>query len=314
MAAATASLAYLNARLQFGYDMELLNALVRSYSQSRLAEYHDRTNLFYLLEAHAGASSTKDRPFIVFGGRSYTFSETYGLVLRYGNYFKHKLGVTAGEVVAVDMVNSDGFVLVWLGLWAIGATPAFINYNLTKGPLVHSVRVSTARLLVVDADIYEARFGPDERAAFAAPDFRSGNGSLELITYDAASEAALRAAPPVREPDHVRAGTASTDPAILIYTSGTTGLPKPAIMSWHKLHLGGGFVARWMGLRTDDRVYSVGCHLSPSAPTSPFLAPWLLLANGAPAAALTVHAPLPLDRGRARPDSLSDHLHNLHHR
>jgi acyl-CoA synthetase (AMP-forming)/AMP-acid ligase II len=59
-------------------------------------------------------------------------------------------GVQKEEVVAIDFVNSEVFIWVWFGLWSIGAKPAFINYNLTGAPLFHTVRTSTARLVLVD--------------------------------------------------------------------------------------------------------------------------------------------------------------------
>lgn len=59
------------------------------------------------------------------------------------------------EVVAMDFVNSEVFIWVWFGLWSIGAKPAFINYNLTGAPLFHTVRTSTARLVLVDQSSQE---------------------------------------------------------------------------------------------------------------------------------------------------------------
>lgn len=56
------------------------------------------------------------------------------------------------EIVAMDFVNSDVFIWVWFGLWSIGAKPAFINYNLAGNPLLHTIRTSTARLILVDQD------------------------------------------------------------------------------------------------------------------------------------------------------------------
>ena len=65
------------------------------------------------------------------------------------------------EIVAMDFVNSEVFVWVWFGLWSIGAKPAFLNYNLTGKPLVHTVKTSTARLVLVDEEGRD-KFSEDE--------------------------------------------------------------------------------------------------------------------------------------------------------
>ena len=72
-------------------------------------------------------------------------------MLRYGTWFKNR-GVEKDEIVAMDFVNSDSFIWVWFGLWSIGAKPAFINTGLSGKSLVHSIKTSTARLVLVDQE------------------------------------------------------------------------------------------------------------------------------------------------------------------
>lgn len=84
-------------------------------------------------------------------GRRYTYGQAYELVLKYGTWLKSK-GIRKDEIVAMDFANSEVFVWVWFGLWSIGAKPAFINYNLTGQPLLHSIRTSSARIILVDED------------------------------------------------------------------------------------------------------------------------------------------------------------------
>lgn len=118
--------------------------------KGRLAERNDKISLFYTLEAQA-QSSNGHRPWIISGqsGEKWTYTEAYEIILQYGTWLKSK-GVQKEEVVAMDFVNSEVFIWVWFGLWSIGAKPAFINYNLTGAPLFHTIRTSTARLVLVD--------------------------------------------------------------------------------------------------------------------------------------------------------------------
>jgi acyl-CoA synthetase (AMP-forming)/AMP-acid ligase II len=218
-------------------------------------------NHFYFLEEHALNPRTANQPFLVYQKRVWTFHEVYETALRYGTWLKQTHGIKPGEVVALDSMNSAQFVFVWMGLWSIGAVPAFINYNLTKASLTHCVRVSTTRLVLVE-DHMRTSFPQEQLDIFAAPDFREGGGSVEVVFLTPEIEAQILQTPPVREPDSARANQEGHHIGVLIYTSGTTGLPKPAIVSWNKCLVGGSFVGMFMGLKSTDRVYTVSPYSS----------------------------------------------------
>jgi acyl-CoA synthetase (AMP-forming)/AMP-acid ligase II len=198
--------------------------------------------------------------------------------------------VKKDEIVAMDFVNSEVFVWVWFGLWGIGAKPAFLNYSLEGKPLVHTVKTSTARLVLVDqegrdkfsedmlkehgftrtdgADKVEYTFEMDQTdvprsvrnqtqtppaavEAGAVSEPLQAQRTLELIFFDSALHSHILTHPPTRLPDSSRAQQKRSDMAMLIYTSGTTGLPKPAIMSWGKCGGGAKFTASWVSLKND---------------------------------------------------------------
>lgn len=50
------------------------------------------------------------------------------------------------------MMNRPEFLFAHLGLWSIGASPAWINYNLAGDALVHCLKVAGAKVLLVDED------------------------------------------------------------------------------------------------------------------------------------------------------------------
>lgn len=156
----------------------------------------------------------------------------------------------------MDFMNSQSFVFVWLGLWSIGATPAFINYNLTGAPLEHCIKVSTARLLIVDSHVRDA-VSSELLSKMGSPNFRNDSGSVEVLFHDEQLESRILQTEPLRAPDSCRANQKRPGAAILIFTSGTTGLPKAAIVSWNKCILGGSFANLWMGLKENDRLYTV---------------------------------------------------------
>ncbi|KAL1796886.1 hypothetical protein ACET3X_005426 [Alternaria dauci] len=287
--AAAAGLAYLNGRHGFTYDWPLLSSFVGSVVTGALEERRDTLNLFYELEAHAKSSSRANHTWIIFQGKTWTYAQAYNVVLRYGNWLKTK-GVDKDEIVAMDFVNSDVFIWVWFGLWSIGAKPAFINYNLSGKPLVHTVKTSTARLVLVDQESKD-KFSQDaleehglvrvhhadkvkytfeqEQAdipqsvknqtqtpqavveAGAVSEPLTVQRNLEIVFFDDALTSTILTHPPTRLPDSSRSDQKRSSMAMLIYTSGTTGLPKPAVMSWGKCGGGAKFAANWMSLKND---------------------------------------------------------------
>ena len=153
-------------------------------------------------------------------------------------------------------MNCPQFIFLWLGLWCIGAYPAFINYNLTGAPLIHCLKVSTARIVFVDEEI-KSQFTDEVTLAMASTTFRDGKGPMEAVIFDPATASKISSAvEPVREPDSSRAGDPGHNMAALIYTSGTTGFPKAAIIAWNKFTIGSEICYRWLQLQQNDRFYT----------------------------------------------------------
>ena len=220
-------------------------------------------NLFYELERHATAPSSANREFFVYQDKSWTYKEVYEIVIKFGTWLKFTYAIAPKEVVAMVFTNSPIFIFLWMGLWSIGATPAFINYNLTGDPLVHCVKTSTARVLFVDDQI-KHQFSQAVVNKLGASNAGHTQGPVQIVYFNSALEQEILNVQGVREPDLARK-TARLEIAILIFTSGTTGLPKPAVISWQKCLLLNGFLPKWLSMKTTDRYYTVGpLHLVPS--------------------------------------------------
>jgi acyl-CoA synthetase (AMP-forming)/AMP-acid ligase II len=286
--AAAAGLAYFNGRHGLAYDWPVFSSLFFSQINGALHERRDTLNLFYELESQA-QSSRANHAWIIFQGQTWTYAQAYDIVLRYGTWLESR-GVEKDEIVAMDFVNSEVFVWVWFGLWSIGAKPAFLNYNLTGKPLVHTVKTSTARLVLVDEEgrdkfskemLREHGFTRTDRAdkveytfvmaqadiprsvknetktpkaavdAGTVAEPLQAQRALELIFFDSTLQSQILTHPATRLPNSSRSNQKRSDMAMLIYTSGTTGLPKPAIMSWSKCSGGAKFISNWMSLKND---------------------------------------------------------------
>jgi acyl-CoA synthetase (AMP-forming)/AMP-acid ligase II len=84
--------------------------------------------------------------------QTYSWEEALAMVLRYASWFLD-LGVKRDECVAFYLQNSAEFMFAWMGLLAINAYPAMVNFNLEGGGLVHCVRISKARIILIDDEL-----------------------------------------------------------------------------------------------------------------------------------------------------------------
>ncbi|POR39062.1 Fatty acid transporter protein [Tolypocladium paradoxum] len=244
--AAAAALAYINARTGFWYDRLLLKGAVKSVGRILLRERWDRLNLFYVLEDRAKHPSTANKDLLIFEGTRLTYADIYDKVLRYGTWFKQRLGIEPNDIVAMDFQNSDAFVIVWWALWSIGAKPAFINYNLTGAPLSHCIKAATTKLCLVDPHV-APNVGDDVKAEL--PD-------VEFVVLGPELAAEALASPPTRPPDSDRHEETLSGMATLIYTSGTTGMPKPAVVTWSKCIVGCTIPEVLVGRGSKDVMYT----------------------------------------------------------
>lgn len=254
--AAAAGLAYFNARTSFFYDWNLVSSVAIALTRIAVRERKDRLNFFYILEERAEHKATAESVFVMYDGREWTFRRTYEMVLKYGTWLKQAYDIKPKEIVAMNFMNSDKFIFLWLGLWSIGAKPAFINYSLANKALGHCIRVSTTRLTFVDPEVW----------GNITEELRGHLPDVQFVAFTPEIEAAIMETQAVREPDSVRSDDKAQNLAILIYTSGTTGLPKPAVVSWQKCIIGASHVARWAHYRRPDILYTVSLNSIASLP------------------------------------------------
>ncbi|KAH8881704.1 acetyl-CoA synthetase-like protein [Thozetella sp. PMI_491] len=238
--------AYLNARLGLSYDTLMLRSIIPPTLNIFWRERQGSLNQFYLFESLATSKSSASRCFLRFEDKTYTYAESYDLVLRYAGLLKTKYSVKKGEIVALNFQNTDAFAFLILALWSLGAAPAFINYNLTGAALAHCIKRSTSRLMLIDP-LVAPNVTDEVQREFADVSFHVFTSELE--------EEGKRTAP-YRAPDDDRYAGKGSDKAILIYTSGTTGMPKAAIVGWAKVWVVAGFTRRWIGTTTKDVYYT----------------------------------------------------------
>ncbi|KAK0648896.1 hypothetical protein B0T16DRAFT_371603 [Cercophora newfieldiana] len=244
--ALAAAAAYLNARWQVSYDVDMLTSVVPTLLNVAWWGARGQLNTFYRLEALATSKSSENRIFLRFEDKQYTYAQAYDTVLRYSNWLRVRRGVKKGELVALDFQNTDSFIFLLFAVWSLGAIPALINYNLSGHALAHCVKRAAARLVLVDPTV-AGNIGDDVRAELSDVSFEVVTLGLELD---------MLGMDPVRPEDELRSEVQADDMGILIFTSGTTGLPKAAIVSWAKVAVVGGYTSRWIGTKSTDVYYT----------------------------------------------------------
>ncbi|KAK5136263.1 hypothetical protein LTR08_003870 [Meristemomyces frigidus] len=258
--AAAASLAYLNAKLGLAHDLWGISVGLLLAARVSAVEKQDRVNLFYAFEGHALDPTTAKRAFLVVPAdpatlqpqTEWTYAEAYETVLRYASWLKEAHGVQKNEIVAIDFTNRPQFLWLWFALWSLGATPALINSNLRSHAFVHSVRISTSRLLFLDPLVQDAL--NDETKLELTADGRGRAVDAYIIDEDL--ERSILSSTPYRAPDEARSGAKLSSQSMLIYTSGTTGLPKAATVSWAKPLSGRIMFPTFLNLKADDRYFT----------------------------------------------------------
>jgi acyl-CoA synthetase (AMP-forming)/AMP-acid ligase II len=124
------------------------------------------------------------------------------------------------DYVAFYLTNSPDFMFAWLGLWAIGAAPAMINYNLAGNALIHCLKVSGATVLLVDEDPTLVGRIEEERARI------EGELGMKIRIIDSEIRHEISSQKPERPADTFREVVQGDWPMAMFYTSGTTGMPK----------------------------------------------------------------------------------------
>ncbi|KAI0475852.1 fatty-acyl-CoA synthase [Xylariaceae sp. FL0804] len=248
VAGAAALAAYLDARFHIRNDLALG---ARPVSQLRimldlyLKVRRGKLLTYSVFEDRAGTRAGES-VFLVFEGRQWTYSEFFRALQPVGNWLLKDLGVRRGDVVALDGGNSPEYLLLWLALEAVGAAPAFLNCNLTGRPLVHSIQLSGARLVLADDDV-RPLVGPveEELAGAGAKTVYYGPELFRTLTDTEPLPADRRA-----DPDPM--GLHS-----LMYTSGTTGLPKGVVITHGREAMIRTMAGKYLNLKPNrDRIYT----------------------------------------------------------
>ncbi|MHB9879314.1 class I adenylate-forming enzyme family protein [Pacificimonas sp. ICDLI1SI03] len=154
------------------------------------------------------------------------YSLTYAEVLRRAAILKGELeaaGLAQGMRCAVAMHNRPEWVIGFIAIAALGATPVLINYRASPAELASAIAETESAGLIAEPEIV-ARLAPDsvvrERLWLTAGSDVFPKAAVLPDLFESAAAPALD--PVIQEPE---------DEGVIIFTSGTSGHPKGALIS-----------------------------------------------------------------------------------
>jgi fatty-acyl-CoA synthase len=204
----------------------------------------------------AAAAAWGDRTFVQFEDETQTFREFHERSNRRAHWLLAQ-GVKKGDAIVLMMENRPEFIETFVAVGKIGAVVSNINTNLRDRQLVHSVKISHAKLAVVGAECAEAFAAAMALEAVLPPEGVFYDTRWEPLASPPAGwspiEPMLEGLPTASPP---KVKLRSTDMLCYIFTSGTTGLPKAAKIN-HLRFASAGIGMGWYGMniRSTDTVY-----------------------------------------------------------
>ena len=188
--------------------MEFHNQVNANVCPQTLVKKH-KASCFYLFDQAAAQYSNHTAIWSRSG--NYTFGEVHNRACQYAAFFLSK-GVKPDDLVAFYLYNSPESLFAWLGLWAIGCAPAMINYNLAKESLVHCVKISGAKLMLVDEDAGCQERISNERSKL------EGELGIELLVLSGDFKREITTLSATTPSDSYRSKVTVDSPAMLLYT------------------------------------------------------------------------------------------------
>lgn len=179
------------------------------------------------------AKKYKERTFLIFEGKEYSYREMDDNANRVANYFWN-IGGRKGRGVALFMDNSPDFLDVFFGLQKIGMYSVPVNTSLVGDSLLYILNHCNAHYLVIDDTHLETLKKIEDRLENIKMIIVNTTGQGETAGYPLLKEARNMSHLPAVAPEEAYN---RDDICFITYTSGTTGLPKGVVYRYQSTNV-----------------------------------------------------------------------------
>jgi len=194
------------------------------------------------------AEKTPNKIGLLFKDKSWTWKSFNEETNKFANYFISR-GLKPSETVAVMMENSPKFLFVTGGISKIKGISSLINVNLRKQSLIHVMKISKPKYIVVDEDCLPAIQGVLSDLKIKNNKIFVVNKNLKHDFIDLSKELNTISLNNPKTVVDFNVG----DVCSYIFTSGTTGFPKAVMIKHVDI---GNFYANGLQLKENDIVYN----------------------------------------------------------
>ena len=172
------------------------------------------------------SSKYPDKPAIIDGDKTYTFSELEKFSSQFSGSLKD-LGITKGERVGILAPNCAEFVIAFHGITKSGGVVTTINSGYREREIAHQVQDSGCKILVVHESLNEI--------FHEATNLIKNDVEAVVITDDHGIDGSFWQLVNSGNPHTASGLDTINDLAALPYSSGTTGLTKGVMISHFNL-------------------------------------------------------------------------------
>lgn len=177
-----------------------------------------------MLEVFAPAYEHVDKEFVLYEGERWSFDDVLSQAAAIGYQLKERVGIKAGDRVAIAMRNFPEWMSAYIGIVSIGAVVVPLNSWGTARELGYALEDAGARAVFCDEQRYASISSIDVAGELLSIVVR-GN-EVEATEQCCSLQEFIAGAGGVSMP---AAEISPEDHAMIMYTSGTTGKPKGAL-------------------------------------------------------------------------------------
>jgi citronellyl-CoA synthetase len=193
---------------------------------------------------------------VKFEDEELTYKQFNESVNQFANYFL-SLGLKKGETIEVILPNRIEYLIIFSAAGKIGAVASLINIDLREKSLIHSIKLTPGKIIIVDEECFEYVNQIKDQLDLKEDQillFLPNEGKIATPeTFNDLSEA-------VKECSKANPSTTlkvrTKDPLANIFTSGTTGLSKASILIHNRMIGGALFFGQTIAeITPDDTIY-----------------------------------------------------------